>query len=56
MSDGKHSLFAKTCMAFAVAGLALTASVLLAYMAVPPRGRAVIRKALDHDRGAGPAS
>lgn len=49
MSDGNRSIAATTCIAFAVAGVALAASVYLAYLAVPPRGRAVIRDVLDRD-------
>ncbi|CAG9166776.1 hypothetical protein CURE108131_03335 [Cupriavidus respiraculi] len=51
MSDDNHSIAATTLIAFAVAGLALTASILLAYYAVPPRGRNVIRNVLDRDGG-----
>jgi hypothetical protein len=51
MSDGNHGIVGTTLIAFAVAGLAFTASLFLAYLAVPPRGRAVIRDVLDRDKG-----
>lgn len=56
MSDGNHSIAATTLIAFAVAGLALGASLMLAYLAVPPKGRAVIRDVLDRDSGKLPQS
>ncbi|ALD90498.1 hypothetical protein N6G02_23795 [Cupriavidus gilardii] len=54
MSDGKLGIAGTTFIAFAVAGLALAASMYLAYLAAPPKGRALIRDALDRDSGAGP--
>jgi hypothetical protein len=54
MSDGKLGIAGTTLIAFAVAGLALAASMYLAYLAAPPKGRALIRDALDHDSGSGP--
>ncbi|KAA0178625.1 hypothetical protein KZ686_11775 [Cupriavidus cauae] len=54
MSDGKLGIAGTTFIAFAVAGVALAASLYLAYLAAPPKGRALIRDVLDHDSGSGP--
>ncbi|TWG78972.1 hypothetical protein L602_000800000410 [Cupriavidus gilardii J11] len=53
MSDGKLGIAGTTVIAFAVAGLALATSLWLAYLAAPPKGRALIRDALDHDSDGG---
>lgn len=53
MSDGKLGIAGTTVIAFAVAGLALATSLWLAYLAAPPKGRALIRDALDRDSGGG---
>ncbi len=54
MSDGKLGIAGTTFIAFAVAGVALAASLYLAYLAAPPKGRALIRDVLDDDSGSGP--
>ncbi|MBY4897160.1 hypothetical protein [Cupriavidus sp. AU9028] len=56
MSDGKLGIAGTTFIAFTVAGVALAASLYLAYLSMPPRGRSMVRKVLDHDSPDGTAA
>lgn len=56
MSDGKLGIAGTTFIAFTVAGVALAASLYLAYLSMPPRGRSMVRKVLDHDSNDGSAN